>query len=340
MRHRSAGPLLVPRYRSNSSTGLLSVPRRTEHHCCVTAIYRALIGPLVEQVRRVTSGDSSTPPAGVGLALGGGFARGFAHLGVIQVLEENQIPISCVAGTSVGSILAAAYASGVPLPRIASVCRGIHFRDFGRWRLTRLGLASNDRMADLVHRCFNALTFEELLIPTAVVATDLGTGDPFVFTRGDLVQAIRASCAFPGLFEPVHAEGRCLADGGLVAPVPTQAVAALGACCVVGVSVSSNTWDGSAPTNIFQVFNRALSAAQKNQTESWRAAADILLEPDVQTIDWDHFHRADEAIAAGAAAARSALPRLRELLGLPASAKPEPKEQATGSVGWKERPAL
>lgn len=306
----------------------------------MSSIYRALIGPLVEQVRRVTSGDNPIPPAGVGLALGGGFARGFAHLGVIQVLEENQIPISCVAGTSVGSILATAYASGVPLPRIASVCRSIHFRDFGRWRLTRLGLASNDRMGELIQRCFNALTFEELLIPAAVVATDLCTGDPFVFTRGDLVQAIRASCAFPGLFEPVQVDGRCLADGGLVAPVPTQAVAAMGASCVVGVSVCSNNGDGSAPTNMFQVFSRALSAAQKNQTQSWRAAADIMLEPDVQSIDWDHFHRADEAIAAGVAAARSALPRLRELLGLSASAKPEAREQAPGRAEWKEKPAL
>jgi NTE family protein len=306
----------------------------------VTAIYRALIGPLVEQVRRVTTGDGTATPPGIGLALGGGFARGFAHLGVLQVLEENQIPIHCMAGTSVGSILAAAYASGVPLPRIASVCRDIRFRDFGRWRPTRLGLASNDRMAELVQRCFNASTFEALLIPTAIVATDLGTGDPVVFTRGELVPALRASCAFPGLFEPVHVDGRCLADGGLVAPVPTQAVAELGARCVVGVSVGSNSWDGTAPTNIFQVFSRALAAAQKHQSASWESAADILLEPDIQSINWDDFHRADEAMAAGAAAARRALSRLRELLRLPAGSQPEASGGAGGGFGWKEKPAL
>lgn len=303
-------------------------------------IYRALISPLVEQVRRVASGNAPAAPEGLGLALGGGFARGFAHLGVLQVLEENQIPIACIAGTSVGSILGAAYASGVPLARIASVCRAVRFRDFGRWRISRLGLATNDRMEELIHSCFNALSFEELLIPTAVVATDLGTGEPVVFTQGELVPAIRASCAFPGLFEPVQIDGRCLADGGLVAPVPTQAVVEMGARCVMGVSVGFNNWDGKAPQNLFQVFSRALAAAQKHQGESWQSAAHILLEPEVQEIDWDEFGRAEEAIEAGIAAARRALPQLRELLRLPASTQPEAARSSTGDPGWDERAAV
>ena len=289
----------------------------------MTAIYRALIAPLVEQVRRVASSDAPAAPVGVGLALGGGFARGFAHLGVLQVLEENQIPITCIAGTSVGSILATAYASGVPVARIAEVCRNIRFGDFSRWKISRLGLACNNRLAGIVDRWFNAQTFEELLIPAAVVATDLGTGDPVVFTRGSLADALRASCAFPGLFEPVQIDGRCLADGGLAAPVPTHAVVELGAQCVVGVSVGFNNWNGEAPTNMFQIVSRAISAAQKNQVATWQAAADILLEPEVQHIDWDQFHRADEAMAAGVEAARRALPRLRELLRPPAARQRE-----------------
>src|SRR5258708_23930562 len=161
----------------------------------VTAIYRALVDPLVAPlVRRAQRGrhaDGPAAPTGVGLALGGGFARGFAHLGVLQVLEESRVPISCIAGTSVGSILAAAYASGVPLARIIAVCRNIRFKDFARWRISRLGLASNDRMAGLVHDVFNTKTFESLLIPTAIVATDLGTGDPVVFQHGNLAHAVR-----------------------------------------------------------------------------------------------------------------------------------------------------
>jgi len=295
----------------------------------MSGIYRALIGPLIDQVRRVPKQwDGPVAPGGVGLALGGGFARGFAHLGVLQVLEENCIPITCIAGTSVGSILGAAYASGTPLARIASVCRGIRFRDFGRWRLSRLGLASNERLGEIVRRCFNALTFEELLIPAAIVATDLGTGEPYVFSRGDLTDAIRASCAFPGLFEPVHVGGRCLADGGLTAQVPTQAAAELGAQCVVGVSVGFDPCDGQQPTNLFQVFSRALSAAQRKQHPLWAKHAHLLLEPDVRSIQWDDFQRADEAMAAGAAAARAALPRLRQLLGMPENPPVESKQKA------------
>ena len=251
---------------------------------------------------------------GIGLALGGGFARGFAHLGVLQVLEENKIPISHIAGTSVGSILGAAYASGAPLGRIIETCRALRFRDIARWRVSRLGLASNRRLEDLIERVFESRNFENLHIPLAVVATDLTTGEPVVFTQGNLVDAIRASCAFPGLFEPVEIGTRCLADGGLVAPVPTRAARDLGATSVVGVSVGMQDGHRGAPTNIFQVVSRAVNAAQKHQLEMWERHADLVLRPDVQSLAWDDFHRADESIAAGVAAARRALPRIEKLL--------------------------
>jgi NTE family protein len=261
-----------------------------------------------------SSAASSARP-GVGLALGGGFARGFAHLGVLQVLEQNQIPISHIAGTSVGSILGAAYASGAPLARIIATCRTLRFRDIARWRVSRLGLASNNRLGDLVERVFESRQFEDLRIPLAVVATDLTSGEPVVFTQGNLVDAIRASCAFPGLFEPVEIGTRCLADGGLVAPVPTVAARALGATSVIGISVGMQDGHRGAPTNIFQVVSRAVSAAQKHQLEIWERHADLVLRPEVQSLAWDDFDRAEEAIEAGAVAARRALPRIQKLLG-------------------------
>ena len=251
---------------------------------------------------------------GIGLALGGGFARGFAHLGVLQVLEQHCIPISCIAGTSVGSILGAAYASGAPLARIIATCRTLRFRDIGRWRVSRLGLASNHRLGDLIERVFESRQFEDLRIPMAVVATDLNSGSPVVMSHGNLVDAIRASCAFPGLFEPVEIGTRCLADGGLVAPVPTAAARELGASFVLGVSVGIQDGYQGAPANIFQVVSRAVSAAQKHQLEVWERHADLVLRPDVGSLAWDDFHRVDEAIDAGAAAARRALPRLQRFL--------------------------
>src|SRR5258707_10618760 len=252
--------------------------------------------------------------AGVGLALGGGFARGLPHLGVLQVLEQNNVPISHIAGTSVGSILGAAYASGTPLAHIIETCRTLRFRDIARWRVSRLGLASNHRLENLIERVFDSRNFEDLRIPLAVVATDLPSGEPVVFTQGNLADAIRASCAFPGLFEPLEIGTRCLADGGLVAPVPTRAARALGATSVIGISVGIQDGHRGAPTNIFQVVSRAGSAAQKHQLEVWERYADLVLRPDVQSLAWDDFHRADEAIEAGAAAARRALPRIESLI--------------------------
>jgi NTE family protein len=260
------------------------------------------------------SGPVPASRAGIGLALGGGFARGFAHLGVLQVLEQNHIPISCIAGTSVGSILGAAYASGAPLARIIATCRTLRFRDIGSWQVSRLGLASNHRLGDLVERVFDAKQFDDLRIPMAIVATDLNTGEPVVLTHGNLVDAIRASCAFPGLFEPVKIGTRCLADGGLVAPVPSRAAREMGAEFVLGVSVGVQDADRGSPSNIFQVVTRAVSAAQKHQLEVWERDTDLVLRPDVQSFAWDAFDRADEAIEAGAAVTRRALSRIRKYL--------------------------
>jgi NTE family protein len=269
-------------------------------------------------IREPQSGPHNAAPLatrpGVGIALGGGFARGFAHLGVLQVLEQHRIPISCIAGTSVGSILGAAYASGAPLARIIATCRTLKFRDIGRWSVSRLGLASNHRLGDLIDRVFDSQHFEDLRIPLAVVATDLNHGEPVVLTHGNLKDAIRASCAFPGLFEPVNIGTRCLVDGGLVAPVPTQAARKLGAEFVLGVSVGIQDGHRGAPSNIFQVVARAVSAAQKHQLEGWERHADLVLRPDVQSIAWDDFERADEAIEAGVAVARRAIPRIEKFL--------------------------
>ena len=318
---------------------VLSNPVRPNFLRSCQSLYRGTTVPFFQDARpigetacgwhslRMTKHAHSAPKAlaespatapvrpGIGLALGGGFARGFAHLGVLQVLEEHQIPISHIAGTSVGSILGAAYASGAPLTRIIETCRTLRFRDIARWRVSRLGLASNSRLADLIERVFESRQFEDLRIPLAVVATDLTSGEPVIFTQGNLVDAIRASCAFPGLFEPVEIGTRCLADGGLVAPVPTRAARHIGAAAVIGISVGMQDGHRGAPTNIFQVVSRAVSASQKHQLEVWERHADLVLRPDVQSIAWDEFHRAEEAIEAGVVTARRALPRIEKLLG-------------------------
>jgi NTE family protein len=293
----------------NHSASRAQQDQSPQHNRLVSAVLR---GHAALQNDALITNQSARP--GVALALGGGFARGFAHLGVLQVFEENHIAISHIAGTSVGSILGAAYASGAPLAQIMATCRTLKFRDIARWHVSRLGLASNHRLADLIGRVFVSQTFEQLRIPMAVVATNLNSGEAVVFTEGNLIDPIRASCAFPGIFEPVEIGTRWLVDGGLIAPVPTQAARNMGAKYVVGVSVGMPEGDRGKPTNIFQVVSRAVCAAQKHQLEMWERHADLIIRPDVHSLAWDDFHRADEAIEAGKIAAKIALPRILKLL--------------------------
>ncbi|MFQ5724181.1 MAG: patatin-like phospholipase family protein [Terriglobia bacterium] len=271
---------------------------------------------------------SATPPAAappqLGVALGGGFARGLAHLGVLKALEKEKIPVGYLAGTSIGSLLAGAYAAGTPLEEIAAVARTVRWKDFGRWTLSRMGLASNERLEELVRRTFRATCFEDLKIPLAVVATDLQQARPVVFTTGELAPAIRASCAYPGLFLPVAYDGGWLVDGGLVSEVPVRALKSLGAEVVLAVALQ-NLQPGQQVRSVVDVLGRAFSIAQQAAEPVWREEADLVVEPEVSEFAWDDFERADELIAAGERAMRGKLPRLRALLqptAAPAAARP------------------
>lgn len=276
---------------------------------------------LQQAVRRLRAFAARTPrppapaPARlrVGLALGGGFARGLAHIGVLKVLEENQVRVDCLAGTSIGSIIAGSYASGTSLEEMAEVARRVRWSDFARWTISRLGLASNQRMEALLRKVFHTLRFEDLKIPLAIVATDLMKGRPVLFTSGELSLAVRASCAYPGLFLPVAYNGSWLVDGALVWAVPTQAVRSLGAEVVVAVSLD-NLAPALEPKSLVDVLGRSFSISQRMAEPLWREYADLVVEPKVSQYRWDEFDRADELIAAGEQAMREAWPELRRLL--------------------------
>src|SRR3954469_15710454 len=174
---------------------------------------------IVRSVRafgRSISGLPSSPTASsipsIGLALGGGFARGIVHIGVLKVLEEENIPISYIAGTSVGALIGAAYCSGVTTEELDSVATRVRFRDLARWTLSRYGFATNHRMIGFLNKLLKVKTFEELRIPLAVTATDFNTGEGVIFRTGSLVDPVRASCAYPGVFLPVTIDGRMLVD--------------------------------------------------------------------------------------------------------------------------------
>lgn len=249
----------------------------------------------------------------VGLALGGGFARGVAHIGVLRVLEQEGIRVHCIAGTSVGGLIATAYASGAPLDAIAHRACTTTFRDFARWQLSRYGLASNDRLERYLYEFCGKRRIEELKIPLAIPATDLLTGEPVNFTSGETGRALRASCAYPGLFEPVEVEGRVLVDGFVSAPVPIDAARELGAEVLIAVYLGVGKVK-EKPRHVAEILWRSFSIMQNNSLCNLPERCDVLIQPDVTPFAWDDFSRGNELAAAGEAATREALPKIRSLL--------------------------
>jgi NTE family protein len=249
----------------------------------------------------------------IGLALGGGFARGIAHIGVLRVLEERQIPVDFIAGTSVGALIAATYASGTSLDEMARHATATRFRDFGRWTLSRMGMASNERLELFFHKFTTARKFEEMKIPLCIVATDVISGESVHFTDGEIAPALRASCAYPGLFLPVEYRDRVLVDGFITETVPAPAARQMGADVVISVHLEPGLLD-SRPRNTIEVISRSFSIIQTTAIQSWRAATDVLIEPDVHHVLWDEFVKSPQLIEAGEAATLAALPKIKAAL--------------------------
>jgi NTE family protein len=248
----------------------------------------------------------------VGLALAGGFARGIAHLGVLRVLREAGIPIDCVAGTSVGALIAVGFCAGASLEEMAKVGASTSFTDFGRWTPSWLGLATNQRMEKYLARFTPVKTFEELLTPLAIATTDISAGVSVYYSHGPVAPPLRASCAYPGLFVPIQFEGRTLVDGFLTAPVPVEGVLLLGADLVIAVYLEAGNIE--EPRTFTDVLSRSFNIIQRHGDLAWRTQADIIIEPDVKAFGWDDFSKTPEMIAAGEAAALAALPEIRAAL--------------------------
>jgi NTE family protein len=249
----------------------------------------------------------------LGLALGGGFARGLAHVGVLKLLQANRIPIDALAGTSAGAIAAAALACGRPLDELMEQAKDIRWSSVGRWTIPSLGFATNQRMERMLVSVLGCTRFEELKIPLAVVAADICTGETAIFRRCDLIQPIRASCSVPGLFVPVEIEGRMLVDGAIVSNVPVGALRDFDVDVKVAISLGAGERP-RRPKNLFQVVGNAFQIAEAQAEQKWRRQCDLVIEPDVAAFDWDDFEHFPELVRAGEVAARRSLPALRALL--------------------------
>jgi NTE family protein len=225
-----------------------------------------------------------------------------------------------VAGTSVGAIMGAAYCSGLTIAELEELSHNVRFTTFARWTLSRYGFASNDRMTAFLQRTLKVQTFEEMRIPLGVTATDFNTGKGTVFTSGSIIDPVRASCAYPGMFLPVEIRGSWLVDGMLSYPVPTVPLREMGAERVLAVQLKGQWSKTSAPRHYFDVIGQSFAIAQEMMSSVWRNAADIVIEPDVAGFDYDDFKRADELIRVGELAMRDALPAVRKWLEVPAEA--------------------
>jgi NTE family protein len=278
------------------------------------------VGPLgwlrtaKDKFRAFAYGDQSEPKERprVGLALAGGFARGIAHIGVLRVLGEAGIPVDCVAGTSVGALIAVGYCSGASLDLMTEVGATTSFTDFGRWTPSWLGLATNQRLEKYLARFTPVNTFEELRTPLAIATTDITAGVSVYYSHGPIVPPLRASCAYPGLFVPIQFEGRTLVDGFLTAPVPLEGALLLGADIVIAVYLESGNIE--EPRTFTDVLSRSFNIIQRHGDLAWRTQADVIIEPDVKNFVWDDFSKTPDMVAAGEAAALAALPEIRALL--------------------------
>jgi len=250
----------------------------------------------------------------IGLALGGGFARGIAHVGVLRTFERHNIPIHAIAGVSAGAMVAAAYAGGADSNHIEQFALSMRLKDVARWTISPLGLAGSDRMISFLARLLKATKFEEMKLPLAIVATDLRTGKPVIFKdKGDVVHPIRASCSYPGLFLPLRVGNRSLVDGFVSMEVPAAPLRQMGCTHIISVHIPSPT-DCSGFGNMLAVVNRCFQVMSVRTERDWRRHSNIVIAPQVADLSWNSFADAKSLVESGERAALSALPAIKKWL--------------------------
>ena len=279
-----------------------------------TLLLPAVTARIEHEPRAFDSKDAVNPVA-VALVLSGGSARGFAHIGVIRVLEQAGIRPDLIVGSSAGSIVGALYASGMSVGELESAANlaGDSLLSDYSITLSPLGLLRGDRLREFVNGAVKNRLIEQFQIRFAAVAADLRTGELVAFNRGDAGQAVRASSAIPGVFEPAHIGGRLYADGGLVSPLPVTTARAMGARKVIAVDVVFPP-AGNAITSPLAVMFQTFLIQTYRLKELERPLADVVITPVMRSDGQLGFADRAELMAAGEDAARAALPKIRAVL--------------------------
>jgi NTE family protein len=259
----------------------------------------------------ITPSLAPTRQPTLGLALGGGAARGFAHIGVIQVLEEQGIKVDLVAGTSAGSLVAALYAAGMSGNQMQALAEGMDEGAITDWSFPGRGLIRGEALARYVRVKTGGRLIEQMKLPLGIVATDLADGKPVLFRSGDTGLAVRASSAVPAVFQPVLIGGREYVDGGLVAPVPVRFAREMGAELVIAVDISSPP-AGKAPSDAMRMLLQTFAIMGRSINQFELRDADVVLRPKLLGVGSADFGARRQAVLAGREAALAALALLRE----------------------------
>jgi NTE family protein len=252
-------------------------------------------------------------PAKIALVLGAGSSKGFAHIGVLKILETNKVPIHMIIGTSVGSAVGSLYAYGYNAFQLQKVSFSIEKGDIVDLIIPDNGFIKGEKLEEFINKTLNHTPMEKLKIPFYAVATDIQRGQEVVFGRGNTGQAVRASCSIPGIFRPVKIGDRMYVDGGVVSPVAVDAAKRLGADVVIAVDISKDadrTKPESTIETIFQSLNimySKLASIQVNQ-------ADVVIRPKVGYISSSDFSKRHEAILEGEKAAIETLPQIMGII--------------------------
>jgi NTE family protein len=249
-------------------------------------------------------------PPRIALALGGGAARGFAHIGVIQVLEENGIKPDLVVGTSAGSLVAALYASGKTGTELGVLADAMDETAFADWSFPGRGLLRGEALAKFVREHTAGRQIEQMRLPLGIVATDLDNGAPILFQRGDPGVAVRASSAVPAVFQPVKIGTREYVDGGLVSPVPVRFAQQMGGELVIAVDITAAP-DGNATGDPLRMLLQTFAIMGRSINNFELREADVVLRPKLAGVSSADFGARKRSIAAGREAMLALLPELR-----------------------------
>jgi len=256
----------------------------------------------------------------IGLALGSGGPRGLAHIGVIKVLEKNNIPINFIAGSSIGAMVGGAYAALRDIQKIEDIALATD------WRLIvklidpslRQGLIGGNKVKKFIESHVDKIHFQDLKIPLSVIATDLKSGDTVCINEGEVASAIRASISFPLVFKPKEVDGKLLTDGGLSLPVPVDTVRNMGAEVVIAVNLDNDYFTNNGNTSVnfgyYRIANNSINLLRHHLAALNVQNADLVVNPSLGNINWSKFLNARDAILAGENAMARQLDKLLELL--------------------------